>query len=82
MTQEERSASIQSLNEVFRFIEDLADAEGQRLKLYIQARGFVDEEEPIILKSEQKVQELRDKAEKIQRVTDLLLDEEWDDVER
>ena len=75
MTQEERSASIQSLNEVFRFIEDLADAEVQRLKLYIQARGFVDEEEPIILKSEQKVQELRDKAEKIQRVTDLLIDE-------
>lgn len=75
MTQEERSTSIQSLNEVFRYIEDLADAEAQRLKLYIQARGFVDEEEPIILKSEQKVQELRDKAEKIQRVTDLLIDE-------
>lgn len=75
MTQEERSATIQNLNDVFRFIEDLADAEAQRLKLYIQARGFVDEEEPIILKSEQKVQELRDKAEKIQRVIDLLLDE-------
>lgn len=75
MTQEERSTSIQSLNEVFRYIEDLADAEAQRLKLYIQARGFVDEEEPIILKSEQKVQELRDKAEKIQRVIDLLIDE-------
>ena len=76
MTQEERNATIQSLNNVFRFIEDLADAEAQRLKLYIQARGFVDEEEPIILKSEQKVQELRDKAEEIQRVIDLLLDEE------
>ena len=76
MKQEERSATIQSLNEVFNFIEDLADAESQRLKLYIQARGFVDEEEPIILKSEQKVQELRDKAEKIQRVIDLLLDEQ------
>lgn len=76
MTQEERSATIQCLNEVFRFIEDLADAEAQRLKLYIQARGFVDDEEPIILKSEQKVQELRDKAEKIQRVIDLLLDEQ------
>lgn len=58
------------------FKEDLADAEAQRLKLYIQARGFVDEEEPIILKSEQKVQELRDKAEKIQRVIDLLIDEQ------
>lgn len=76
MTQEERSATIQNLNDVFRFIEDLADAEAQRLKLYIQARGFVDEEEPIILKSEKKVQELRDKAEKIQNVIDLLLDEQ------
>lgn len=76
MTQEERSATIQSLNNVFRFIEDLADAESQRLKLYIQARGFVDEEEPIILKTEQKVQELRQHAEEVQRVIDLLLAEE------
>ena len=76
MTQEQKIATIQSLSEVFNFIEDLADAEAKRLKLYIQARGFVDEEEPIILKSEQKVQELRQHAEKIQRVMDLLLDEQ------
>ena len=79
MTQEERSASIQNLNEVFRFIEDLADEEKNRLDLYIKTMGY-DENEPLIIKSEAKIKDLRDKAEKIQEITNLLLDEEYKEV--
>ena len=76
MTQEERSKIIESLNKTFRFIEDLADAEAERLKLFIQAHGFKDEDEPLILKAEQRTQELRQHAENIQDVINLLIDEE------
>ena len=76
MTQEERSTTIQSLNEVFNFIEDLADKENNRLNLFIKAMGYYENEnEPIIIETEAKIKELRDKAEKIQRVIDLLINE-------
>lgn len=76
MTQEERNTAIKILNDVFRFLEDLADKEMQNIKLYNKARVIIDDEDPLILKWEQKMLVLRGKAEKIQGVLDILLNEE------
>ena len=66
---------IEDLNSIFNLLEDLADEEKKRLDLYIETMGY-DENEPVIIKSEAKIKELRAKAEKIAEIMDLLIDEE------
>lgn len=70
---EKRGSMIMTLSKVFNFIEDLADEENSKLALYIKTMGY-DENEPVIVKAETKIQELRKKAEEIQDVINVLMD--------
>lgn len=72
-------ALIEDLNLVFNLLEDLADEENKRLALYIETMGY-DENEPVIIKSEAKIKDLREKAEKVQRAIEAIMED--DDAER
>ncbi len=69
-------ALIEDLHLVFNLLEDLADEEAKKLAFYINIRGLKEEDEPFIAKSDKKIELLRSHAEKVQRVLDLLIDEE------
>lgn len=68
---------VSDLSEVFNLLEDLADKEVERMQLYIDTVGLDNpEDDPLVIKSELYVSNLRNKAAKIQDIINLIVDEE------